>query len=79
MTGGIRACGASSDRGVTVRGQVNRRNAAEGKHRGRRRDGYRRPTGDQVGGLTVIEVPSREEAHKWAAKWAAACRCDQEI
>jgi hypothetical protein len=22
---------------------------------------------------------SREEAHKWAAKWAAACRCDQEI
>ena len=32
-----------------------------------------------VGGLTVIEVPSREEAHKWAAKWATACRCDQEI
>ena len=32
-----------------------------------------------VGGLTVIEVPSREEAHTWAAKWAAACRCDQEI
>ena len=32
-----------------------------------------------VGGLTVIEVPSREEAHQWAAKWATACRCDQEI
>jgi hypothetical protein len=32
-----------------------------------------------VGGLTVIEVPSREEAHRWAAKWAAACRCDQEV
>jgi hypothetical protein len=32
-----------------------------------------------VGGLTVIEVPSREEAHKWAGKWAAACRCDQEV
>ena len=32
-----------------------------------------------VGGLTVIEVPSREEAHKWPAKWATACRCDQEI
>lgn len=32
-----------------------------------------------VGGLTVIEVPSREEALRWAAKWAAACRCDQEI
>jgi hypothetical protein len=32
-----------------------------------------------VGGLTVIEVPSREEAHRWAAKWATACRCDQEV
>ena len=37
--------------------------------------------GPQViyGGLTVIEVPSREEAHLWAAKWATACRCDQEV
>lgn len=32
-----------------------------------------------VGGLTVIDVPSRAEAHRWAAKWAAACRCDQEV
>jgi hypothetical protein len=32
-----------------------------------------------VGGLTVIEVPSREQALQWAAKWAAACRCDQEM
>lgn len=32
-----------------------------------------------VGGLTVFEVPSREEALAWAAKWAAACRCDQEL
>lgn len=32
-----------------------------------------------VGGLTVIEVPSRKEVHKWAAKWATACRCDQEV
>ena len=32
-----------------------------------------------VGGLTVIEVPSREEAHRWAAKWATACRSDQEV
>lgn len=30
-----------------------------------------------VGGLTVIDVPSREEAHQWAAKWASTCRCDQ--
>ena len=32
-----------------------------------------------VGGLTVIEVASRVEAHKWAAKWADACRCEQEV
>lgn len=32
-----------------------------------------------VGGLTVIEVPSRDEAHEWAAKWATACRCDQQV
>ena len=37
--------------------------------------------GPQVafGGLTVIEVPSRDEAHEWAARWATACRCDQEV
>lgn len=32
-----------------------------------------------VGGLTVIEVRSREEAHVWATRCAAACRCDQEV
>jgi len=31
------------------------------------------------GGLTVIEVPSRDEALKWAAKIATACRCSQEV
>lgn len=32
-----------------------------------------------VGGLTILDVPSREEALKWAAKIAAACRCAQEV
>lgn len=32
-----------------------------------------------VGGITVIDVPSREEALKWAVKIAAACRCTQEV
>jgi hypothetical protein len=32
-----------------------------------------------VGGLWVVEVPSREEALKWAAKTAHACRCAQEV
>lgn len=32
-----------------------------------------------LGGLSIIEVPSREEAVQWAAKFAAACRCPQEV
>jgi hypothetical protein len=32
-----------------------------------------------VGGFSIIEVPSREEALMWAGKIAAACRCAQEV
>jgi hypothetical protein len=32
-----------------------------------------------VGGFSIIEVASREEAHGWAARIAAACRCPQEV
>ena len=32
-----------------------------------------------IGGLSVIDAPSREEALKWAAKIAVACRCAQEV
>ena len=32
-----------------------------------------------VGGFSVVDVPSRDEALKWAAKIAVACRCDQEV
>ncbi len=31
------------------------------------------------GGFTVLELPSREEAVRWAARIARACRCDQEL
>jgi len=31
------------------------------------------------GGFTVLELQSREEAEKWAAKIAQACRCAQEL
>lgn len=31
------------------------------------------------GGFTVLELPSREEAVAWAARFAKACRCDQEL
>ncbi|MEU4782425.1 YciI family protein [Micromonospora sp. NPDC023633] len=32
-----------------------------------------------IGGLVVIDVASREEALTWAAKFASACRCAQEV
>ena len=32
-----------------------------------------------IGGFSIIEVPSREEALEWAAKVAVACRCAQEV
>jgi hypothetical protein len=37
------------------------------------------PDPEAIGGFSVIEVPSREEALQWAAKQAAACRCAQEV
>jgi hypothetical protein len=32
-----------------------------------------------IGGFSVVDVPSREEALAWAAKFADACRCAQEV
>jgi hypothetical protein len=32
-----------------------------------------------IGGFSIIEVPSREEALEWAARMALACRCAQEV
>ena len=32
-----------------------------------------------IGGFSIIEVPSREEALAWAARIAEACRCAQEV
>lgn len=32
-----------------------------------------------VGGFSIIEVPSREEALRWAARIAESCRCAQEV
>jgi hypothetical protein len=32
-----------------------------------------------VGGFSVVDVPSREEALTWAAKIAVACRCAQDV
>lgn len=32
-----------------------------------------------LGGYTILDLPSRESALRWAAKLAAACRCAQEV
>jgi hypothetical protein len=42
-------------------------------------DGPYPETKEVIGGIFVVDVPSREEALKWAAKTAAACRCAQEV
>ncbi len=36
-------------------------------------------TKEQWGGVTIVDVPTREAALEWAAKIAAACRCAQEV
>jgi hypothetical protein len=42
-------------------------------------DGPFPETKEVIGGFWVADVRSREEALKWAAKTAAACRCTQEV
>ncbi|MDO7882143.1 YciI family protein [Salinibacterium soli] len=37
------------------------------------------PTRRIEGGYSILDLPSREAALEWAAKFAAACRCDQEV
>jgi len=32
-----------------------------------------------IGGFAMVDVSSREEALEWAAKFAIACRCAQEV
>jgi|SRR5689334_17517051 len=37
------------------------------------------PYPEAIGGFCVVDVSTREEALKWAAKNAVACRCAQEV
>jgi hypothetical protein len=32
-----------------------------------------------LGGFAIVDVPSLDEALEWAAKFAVACRCAQEV
>ncbi len=42
-------------------------------------DGPYPETKEVIGGFSVVDVPTRADALKWAAKLAAACRCAQEV
>jgi hypothetical protein len=42
-------------------------------------DGPYPETKEVIGGFSIIDVPSRDEALAWAAKIAVACRCAQEV
>jgi hypothetical protein len=42
-------------------------------------DGPYPETKEVLGGFVVLEVPTREQALRWAAKFAAVCRCAQEV
>jgi hypothetical protein len=42
-------------------------------------DGLHKGSEGYIGGLSVVDVPSRPEALAWAAKLAVACRCAQEV
>ena len=37
------------------------------------------PYPEAIGGMSIVDVASREEALEWAAKIAVACRCAQEV
>jgi hypothetical protein len=33
----------------------------------------------RLGGFSILKVADEKEAHRWAAKFATACRCAQEV
>ena len=64
------------DAGVFVAGGLENQQASIVATDGTVSDG---PYPEAIGGLTIVDVPSREEALEWAAKIAVACRCAQEV
>jgi hypothetical protein len=42
-------------------------------------DGPYPETKEVIGGFAIVDVSAREEALRWAAKFAVACRCAQEV
>ncbi|WP_329003306.1 YciI family protein [Kribbella sp. NBC_00709] len=42
-------------------------------------DGPSAESKELIGGLTIVDVPTRDVALEWAAKIAVACRCAQDV
>lgn len=71
---------AARDAGVWVfGGGVQRQRASVVATDGTVADGPFPETKAVIGGFSIIDVPTREEALAWAARIAAACRCAQEV
>ena len=71
---------AAKDAGVWIfGGGIERQQASVVHPDGAVADGPVPETKAVVGGFSVIDVPSREEALRWAARIARGCRCAQEV
>jgi hypothetical protein len=70
----------AKDAGVWIHGGgIERQRASIVGTDGRVTDGPLPESKAVIGGFSIVEVPSREDAHRWAAKFAVACRCPQEV
>ena len=73
-------CQEAMDAGVWVfGGGLERQQASIVGTDGTVTDGPFPETKEVLGGLVVVDVPTREEALAWAAKIAVACQCAQEV
>jgi hypothetical protein len=71
---------AAQDAGVWIfGGGVARQRASIVATDGTITDGPDPETKAVIGGFVIIDVSSREEALHWAAEFASACRCAQEV
>ena len=71
---------AAQDAGVWVHGGgVERQRASIVATDGTVTDGPYPESKAVIGGFAIVEVASREEGLEWATRFAAACRCAQEV
>ncbi|MGW2092642.1 YciI family protein [Promicromonospora sukumoe] len=71
---------AAKDAGVWIFGAgLERQQAAVVGTDGTVTDGPFPETKPVIGGFSILEVASREEALQWAARIAEGCRCAQEV